>query len=245
MRSTGIDRHKLPHCGETGLDRYRDRHQARQGATAANARTSRFKVTTFACSACGGFHLERLPRQTLTLAEPTSDQPTAAPAGPRRYVLIDIENLTAGSSTRSEVRALWRSLTQPGFGITTDDHVVVGASRHVARKLATSMAGSNVRWVVGAAEPDGADRALLAAINLHQVAKKYEELVIMSGDHAFSDLARRAKALGLRVHVVTSIKDGHGRSLSRELAAVADRRTTMRLATQTNPTSTPTPAKAA
>ncbi|MBC9225863.1 NYN domain-containing protein [Aeromicrobium sp. zg-636] len=245
MKSTKINRHQLPRCSETGLDRYRDRHQARHGATAANGHAGRSKVTTFACSACGGFHLETLPGQTVSLATPASAEPAAVPTGPRRYVLMDIENLTAGSSTRAEAKALWRSLTQPGFGITSADHVVVGANRHVARKLATSIAGSNVRWVVGAVEPDGADRALLAAINLHHVAKKYDELVIMSGDHAFSELARRAKALGLRVHVVTSISDGRGRSLSRELAAVADRRTTVRHAAQTRATSIPTPAEAA
>ena len=245
MKCTRITRHQLPRCTETGLDRYRDRHQARRGAAAANARTRRFKVTTFACSACGGFHLEQLPRQLVTPTETTSNGRSAAPSGPRRYVLMDIENLTAGSSTRAEAKALWRSLTQPGFGITSHDHVVVGANRHVARKLATSVAGPNVHWVVGAAEPDGADRALLAAINLHHVAKKYDELVIMSGDHAFSDLARRAKVLGLRVHVVTSLSDGRGRSLSRELAAVADRRTTVRRAAQTTATSVPTPAEAA
>lgn len=62
-------------------------------------------------------------------------------------------------------------------------------------------------------------------------------------NHAFTDLARRAKTHGLRVHVVTALKLGQRRCLSHQLATVADRRTTMHLPASTIPA--PTPVEAA
>ena len=106
---------------------------------------------------------------------------------------------------------------------------MVGASRSVVRKYRRAIHGANVRWIVGADAPDGADRALLAAIDLRRVARDYDELVIVSGDHAFADLARRAKMLGLTVQVVTAQHPEQRSMLSRELAAAADTRTLVRL----------------
>ena len=114
-------------------------------------------------------------------------------------------------------------------GVAPRDHVVVGASRNVARKYRAAIHGTNVKWVVGANAADAADRALLGAIDLHRVARDYDELVIISGDGAFSDLARRAKRAGLTVQVVTTEHPEQRSMLSRELAAAADVHTLVRL----------------
>lgn len=218
--SSRITAHKLPMCRATGLDRYRDRHQARHGAAALSRADRWSKLAPFACPDCGGFHLEKLRRRTLSVVEPAKME--AAPTSQsRRYVLVDIENLTAGSATRSCAKAVWRAISEE-LGITPNDHVVVGGNRYVTNKLWTTIAGANIKWVVGANGPDGADRALLAAINLRQVAKHYNELVIMSGDHSFAEQALRAKRLGLPVHVVTTQRSSGDSSLSHRLAAAAD-----------------------
>ena len=106
---------------------------------------------------------------------------------------------------------------------------MVGAARSVLRKYRAAIHGSNVKWIAAAEVPDGADRALLAAIDLRRVAGDFEELVIISGDRAFSDLARRAKQVGLPVHVVTVPHPDQRTMLSRELAAAADAQTEVRL----------------
>ena len=67
-----------------------------------------------------------------------------------------------------------------------------------------------------------------------QVARDYDELVIVSGDHAFADLARRAKTFGLSVQVVTSETPQGRPMLSRELAAAADVHTLVRLKVRPN-----------
>lgn len=110
---------------------------------------------------------------------------------------------------------LWHILAQEAPGITATDHVEIGGSRYVAQRLSTAIGGDNVKWVVGADGSNGADRALLEAIDPRRVARRYDELVIMSGDHAFADLAHHANGLGLQVHVVTTRRGDGSSSLSR------------------------------
>ena len=226
-------RHRLPRCQSTGLARYRDRHQARQGGAARSAGEHNFKVATFACPDCRGYHLE----QTYTaffagagdVAEPTTAFTASLSTRPRRYVLFDVENPTRGAKASVEELAnLWRIVKSQAPGFTAQDHIVIGASRSVVGKYRGVIGAPNVSWVVGANAPDGADRALLGAIDLRRVARDYDELVIISGDHAFAPLARRAKRLGLRVHVVTAEAPGQHSMLSRDLAAAADLRTLVR-----------------
>ena len=229
-----VRRHRLPMCQATGLARYRDRHQARHGAQTLGVGPHTFEVHTFACPDCRGFHLEktyaREPIDVGRAAEPTETFTSSLASRKRRYVLVDVENPTRGArATAQEVAAFWAILKQQAPGIAPHDHVVVGAARAVVRKYRAAICGANVKWVVGADAPDGADRALLAAIDLHRVAQAFDELVIVSGDHAFADLARRAKSHGLTVHVVTTEHPEQRSMLSRELATVADTRTLVRL----------------
>lgn len=237
-RNGTASRHKLPLCAATGLARYRDRHQARHGAQAQSAGSRHGKVSTFAYPDCRGYHLETsYARQPLTVVG--ADHPVAAftaslASRPRRYFLVDIENPTRGAkATRTEVARFWNVLKQQAPGTAPHDHVVVGASRMVVRKYRSAIHGTNVKWVVGADAPDGADAALLAAIDLRRVAQDYDELVIVSGDHAFADLARRAKAAGLAVQVITAQHPEQRSMLARELSVAAHTHTTIRLHSRT------------
>lgn len=228
-------KHRLSKCQSTGLARYRDRHQARDGARALRSGAPDYRVDSFACPDCRAWHIEKVE----------VGEPIAAPASPvpaerftqslgsrkRRYFLIDIENPTRGAkATCEEVAAFWSILKRQAPGIASHDHVVVGASRSVARKYRPAIYGANVKWVIGANAADAADRALLRAIDLRRVARDYDELVIVSGDHVFADLARRAKQAGVSVQVVTAEYVIQLRPmLARELAAAADTHTRVRV----------------
>jgi hypothetical protein len=243
-----IRRHKLPMCKRTGLARYRDRHQARQGADAKAAGADSNKTATFACPDCKGFHLEKIfgGQPAFERAAPAMTYEfTSSPADEkRRYVLFDVENPTHGAkATSQDLAALWRLIEKKVLGITPDDHIVIGAARYVVRRYRAAVQGANIKWVVGADAPDGADRALLAAINLHRVARDFDELVIISGDRAFAELARRAKALGLSVHVITAEHSEQRSMLSRELAAAADIQTLLCLESSTAKHNTLTPIR--
>jgi len=233
-RDSGLRHHKLPICEATGLARYRDRHQARHGAAAATHGAAHLKADTFACPECRGFHLDqvyaRQSRGTTVSVAPAEASTAALGSRKRRYLLVDIENLTHGAkATRDDAAKLWDVLTQQAPGIAPHDHVVIGAARSVVRKYRTTITGANIKWVTGANTPDGADHALLAAIDLYRVARDFDELVIVSGDHAFAGLARRAQQFGLTVHVVTADSLDGRPMLSRELANVADTRALVRL----------------
>jgi hypothetical protein len=230
--------HKLPLCTSTGLARYRDRHQARDGVR-AHAHGSGNQVQPFACPDCHGFHLEptytRATLPTPSIATPTDAFTTTLDSRRRRYFLVDVENATHGAkATRVQLAGLWSVITSQAPGVAPHDHVVLGAARGVARKYRGAISAPNVKWVIGADAPDGADQALLAAIDLNQVARRYDELVIFSGDHAFASLARAAKAAGLTVHVITTEHPEMRSMLSRELSAAADTKTLVRLASRAN-----------
>jgi hypothetical protein len=230
-------RHKLPVCEVTGLARYRDRHQARQGAQSQRKGGHPAEIRSFSCPSCKGYHIEETYRRNpivLEASQPTTEFTASLPFRKKRYVLADFENLTHGAkATCQQAAALWGILTQQAPGIAPHDHVVVGAARYVVRKYRAAVDGANVKWVVGSDGPDGADRALLAAIDLRRVARDYDELVIASGDGAFTELARQAKALGLTVHVITTQHLDQRSMLSRELSAVADFHTLIRLESRT------------
>lgn len=233
--------HTLPKCAATGLARFRDRHQARDWTKAATAGAERRGASAFACPECRGWHVEtrQVTAAVTEVAAPASAATVAFEESlatrKRRYFLVDIENPTRGAkATCEEVAAFWDILKRQAPGIAPHDHVVVGAGRGVAQRYRTSITGPNVRWVTGADAPDGADRALLGAIDLYRVARQFDELVIVSGDHAFADLARRAKTFGLSVQVVTAETPQGRPMLSRELAAAADVHTLIRLKVRPN-----------
>lgn len=225
-------RHSVARCEVTGLPRFRDRRQARAGIKAMEA-PAHSHLSSFACPGCRGFHID--VAETAPMAIPA---PAATPVEPfkaslssrkRRFFLIDLENPTHGAkASPADVAKFWRLLKEQAPGVAPRDHVVIGTSRGVAVRYRPAVEGPNVKWVVGANAKNGADRALLAAIDVFDVARRYDELVIVSGDHAFAQLARKAKRLGLAVHVVTA-EHPNGRSmLSRELSKAADIHTVIR-----------------
>lgn len=227
--------HRLSMCEATGLARYRDRNQARDGAAGRARALASGKVSTFSCPECRGYHLETVFEKP-TIMRPAPSQASRATTEStttrkRRYFLVDIENLTHGAKgTPTAVADLWEILRGQAPGVGARDHVVIGAARRVVRRYRSAIQGDNIRWVVGADAPDGADRALLAAVDLHRVARDFDELVVASGDHAFTALALRAKQMGLTVQVITVEHPEQRTMLARELSAAAHTHTRVRLA---------------
>lgn len=251
-RSFGVTRHRLPLCEVSGLARYRDRHQARAGAQALGAGAHTFEVTTFACPDCRGFHVEKTYRRetlrTIGVSEPVEIFTSSLETRKRRFFIVDIECLTHGAkATPEEVAKLWGILRTEAPGIAPGDRVLVGAARTVARRYRPAIHAPNTRWVVAADMKDGADRALLAAVDLRRTARDFDELVICSGDgYAFTDIAVQAKRAGLSVQVVTTQNPtGDRPSLSRRLAAAADTHTLVRLRARTQSILNPTADAAA
>ena len=119
----------------------------------------------------------------------------------RRLHLIDIENLAcdafdaygvARNQLKHYVDAVWR----PG------DLVTIASNRRLWSRLAWDVAVAH-RYIVPPVGQDSADRALLACAAGLDLGT-FGSIVIGSGDHIFTDLARTAVEHGVPVCVVAN-----------------------------------------
>lgn len=117
----------------------------------------------------------------------------------RSLHLIDVENLAgmARPSEREVDRALMRYRTAIAVG--PDDHVVLATNRTTAMSAGWSWPGPLVRPASGA---DGADLALLAEADPDDVARRFDRVVIASGDHLFTDRVIDLRRRGVEVEVL-------------------------------------------
>ena len=131
----------------------------------------------------------------------------------RRLHLIDIENL-AGAAVPSLAmvrEAQGRYAERLAFG--TMDQVVI-ASSHLTL-LTAAVGWPHARYRVRSG-PDGADLELLDVLLHENVAARFTQVTIGSGDGAFARAAASLGAAGVRVTVVT-----RRRSLSARLGLAA------------------------
>lgn len=138
--------------------------------------------------------------------------------GVRTLHLIDLENLLCGYLRSERIRdGLQLYIEQSGY--RRGDRVIVAvAARH--RGLVGPLLPNGWELVLGDDGPDGADRALVAALPpLPEIALSFGRVNLASADHYFKPLARDLRTHGLPV--VTFV--GNGRSVSRDLRRVCTR----------------------
>jgi len=119
----------------------------------------------------------------------------------RKIVLIDLENMLFGkhqseedpTSSRSEQILSLAEARRPG------DQLIVGCNPQLAFLARELFPAAQI--VTGKGK-DGADLALVATIDPQHAAHRFSELCIVSGDHAFTQLAHEARRAGLSVRVV-------------------------------------------
>ncbi len=137
--------------------------------------------------------------------------------GGRRLVLVDIENVVGGAVTDVSAAVWAKARVEEVIGSTDGDQVVIGVS-HIGL-LATGVGWPRRRYVLGSG-PDGADRALLNVMD-EDLADRFEEVVVVSGDGIFAQAVGALAGAGVTVTVVAH-PDGLSRRL--RLAAVHVRR---------------------
>ena len=131
----------------------------------------------------------------------------------RSLFLVDIENLAGsgldehGLAVDRLARCLSLAKHKPG------DLSVVASGKKLWKKLAFEVRQLGCRWVVVNAVQDAADRALIEAAHDYDLAT-FDSLVIGSGDHIFTGLAKEAGIAGLEV-VVVGLDGGVSKTLSR------------------------------
>ena len=131
----------------------------------------------------------------------------------RRLHLVDIENLAGDAlPSLSQIREA-QGLYAGCLGFGGMDQVEVASSHLTLLNAALGWPYAHYRVRSG---PDGADLALLDVLRHENVANRFTQVAIGSGDHLFAEQAARLAGQGVWVTVVT-----RRRSLSRQLELAA------------------------
>ena len=115
----------------------------------------------------------------------------------RTLHLLDIENLAGGRVTIERCRRIWDEYVTV-VGVRPNDQIVSAVAGRNAAAAAFGLP-TRLRRVIGRDVKDGADRALMEAIDIGHVASRFEHVVIGSGDHFFVPAARQLRLLGCDV----------------------------------------------
>ena len=132
----------------------------------------------------------------------------------RTLHLIDVENLVGGVAAGVDAVAAALDAYRRTIVVGPDDHVVLGTGSELAFASKAAWPGALLRIGKGI---DGADRALLSALDPSFIASHYHRLVVGSGDHAFAPMVADLRAR--RVAVVVVVRDRA--SLSGDLRRLA------------------------
>lgn len=135
-----------------------------------------------------------------------------APEG-RKLHLVDIENLCGGSHIDDRMVPVKMDEYDVAAGVDEVDHMIMACSPQLVLPSKSCRRGAQV--LVGRGV-DGADDALLSAVAVEDIARRFDEVVIASGDHIFRTLAIALRLSGVAVTVVSRAS-----ALAGDLAAVA------------------------
>lgn len=134
----------------------------------------------------------------------------------RRILLVDIENLAGGAVLNARQVAWAKAQLVEAIGLNDMDQVVIGTSHIGLITIGTNW--KRQRYVVRSGD-DGADMALLEVL-AENLASRYDEVVLASGDGIFTNAVAALGATGVVVHVVAP-----AHALSRRLHAAASHTT--------------------
>ena len=119
----------------------------------------------------------------------------------RSLHLLDIENLMggpfAGKHALQSASAQYRRVA----AVKDSDLVIVGCNPRLAWETDAAWPGAEVRVGIG---PDGADRALLSAVSDDLwIARRFDRVIVGSGDGIFANTIMALKGWGIAVGVVS------------------------------------------
>ena len=139
---------------------------------------------------------------------------TKKPLRGRRLIAVDIENVVGGAAISSGEVSWAKAALQNLVEIEPPDQVVITTS-HVGL-LTVGCAWPNLRYVVGTG-PNGADEQLLAVL-AEDIPRRFDDVVLVSGDGIFAPAVAHLVAAGVTVEVVA-----HPDGLSARLRLAASR----------------------
>lgn len=118
--------------------------------------------------------------------------------GGRRLIVVDMENLVGGAVTSIEAATWVRGKVAAVIGERAGDIVVIGTGSNGCLNAGLAWRGPRLVTRDGRS---GADLALLEVLD-EGVENRFAEVVIVSGDHIFSERAGELAAAGLKTTAV-------------------------------------------
>lgn len=120
----------------------------------------------------------------------------------RKLVLVDFENVLFGQHESTDLSVLSQRSKEVHALVCarrSQDQFLVGCNPELV--FAARSVFPRAKIVVGKGV-DGADQALLNAFDLDVAFRRFSEVCIVSGDHAFADLAYKVRQAGLDLSVL-------------------------------------------
>ena len=117
----------------------------------------------------------------------------------RKIVIVDLENMMFGDHADASRPDRSQEILELAEARRPTDMVIVGCNPRLAFSAKNLFPSSQI--VTGHGK-DGADIALIETLDLNHAAERFDELCIVSGDHAFAPIAHAARQRGLRIRVV-------------------------------------------
>ena len=122
----------------------------------------------------------------------------------RRFVAMDIENINGGAvGSVGLADAAWREVAD-AIELDDGEQVVIGVGP--SSLLATGLSVPSARVVMGRGI-SGADHALIEVLRDEHIANRFDEVVIVSGDGIFAEVAAWLAFEGADVTIVA--RSGH------------------------------------
>src|SRR5690606_12863017 len=111
----------------------------------------------------------------------------------RRLIAIDCENLVGGAVIHAQDAQQARRELDLAVGARPGDQVVVGASHISALESGLAWPGAQLKVRSG---PDGADICLIEALDVEWVARRFDSVVLASGDGIFTEVVSALELSG-------------------------------------------------
>lgn len=119
----------------------------------------------------------------------------------RTLHLVDIENLIGdGGATTQMIRTVWETYRAVA-GIHEGDTVFIGCASYTGRNALLAIQ-DNVRFIWRNGE-DGGENALMDMVDPGWAARRFEWVVIASGDGGFVPWVRQARARGIKTWLIS------------------------------------------
>lgn len=131
----------------------------------------------------------------------------------RQLILVDIENVLGTPTFTADDALLARDMIENSVGSIRNELVMVVSSHRGMFQVFAAWHGARLKFQSG---PDGADLALLEELQHADIAERFTDVILVSGDGIFTDRVVSLTAQGVKVTVVAPV-DGCSRRL--ELAA--------------------------